>query len=211
MLYFIFDLNGITTAESNQGRNSKKDYKPAGKRIAPALIAGRGKHPSMTKVFLLLSVLCLSTGCTTKIAQMTAQQRSERLASERGRLPQLTDPVAQTKSYIKISQLLVTFAADAIRNGQAGQMTDLMEQYSAAVQNARDAIVASLRDAERRPAGYKDLELSLRAQLRLLQDINKLLLSEERAPVENAITTASSVRNEMLLLLFPQSQVQASR
>ena len=165
----------------------------------------------MTKVFLLLSVLCLSTGCTTKIAQMTAQQRSERLATERGRLPQLTDPVAQTKSYIKISQLLVTFAADAIRNGQPGQMTDLMEQYSTAVQNARDAIVASLRDAERRPAGYKDLELSLRAQLRLLQDINKLLLSEERVPVENAITTASSVRNEMLLLLFPQSQVQASR
>jgi hypothetical protein len=165
----------------------------------------------MARHSLLLLSLFLSFGCTAKIVQMTARQRSERLARERGRLSELTDPVALTKSYITISTILLTFTSEAVREGDTGVVRTLIDQYIAAVQRARDTMVMSNRDAERRPGGYKELEIALRGQLRFLEDINKQLVLEERKPLADAIATAVSVRDEMLRLMFPQAQMRASR
>lgn len=137
---------------------------------------------------------------------MTATQRGERLAVERARLPELTDPVAKTKSYITISHLLLSFASEAVREGDITDMSALMDQYVATIRSARDTMVQSDRDAERRPAGYKDLEIALRGQVRLLQDVGVQLLAEERQPMDRAREAATSVREEILRLLFPQAK-----
>lgn len=58
------------------------------------------------------------------------------------------------------------------------------------------------RDPTRRPAGFKDVEIAL-PQLRSLRDIAGMLSFDERAPVERAIDIVTSVREELLRLLFP--------
>jgi hypothetical protein len=149
--------------------------------------------------------LCLlaTWGCAARIAQMSAKQRSERLAAERGNLTEVTDPVSRTRSYITISEILLSFASEAIRDGAIGDVKPLMDQYIMAVEGGRDAIIDSGRDAERRPDGYKDLEIAMREQLRLLEDMSRKLSLDDRKPIEGAIAAATSVRDEMLERLFP--------
>jgi hypothetical protein len=165
------------------------------------------------KMQLLIPTLCLSltSGCAARFAEMTVEQRSLRLASERAKISQVTDPVAKTKSYIAISEIVLTFVSDALRSGATGDIPVLMEQYIAAVRGGRDTMVESRRDAERRPGGYKDLEIAVRGQLRALQDMSRQLVFDERKPIEEAIAAATSVREDMLRLLFPQSRPSASR
>jgi hypothetical protein len=156
----------------------------------------------------LISMLCvvLASGCAARFAEMTVEKRSQRLATERARVARLTDPVSKTKSYITISEILLTFASDAISSGSSGELPGLMEQYSMAIDGARDTMVESRRDAERRPGGYKDLEIAVRGQLRVLQDLSRQLIIDERKPIETAIETATSARDDMLRLLFPRSR-----
>jgi hypothetical protein len=135
---------------------------------------------------------------------MKAAERAELLATERGRLSELTDPVERTKAYILISDILVSFASDAVKDGTIEELGVLMDQYVAAIQSGRDTMVAARRDPERRPQGYRDLELALRRHTRLLRDIGTLLLVDQREPLERAATTAASIRDELLQLLFPQ-------
>src|SRR5262245_56552131 len=160
----------------------------------------------MKKLLFTVFCLLLNCGCGARIAEMSAKQRSERLATERGRIADLADPVAKTKSYIKISEVLLSFAVDAIREGTTGDIKSLMDQYINTVEAARDTMIMSTRNPERSPGGFKDLEIAARVQLRLLQDIQQQLAFEERKPVENAIAVATSIRDDMLRLLFPQSR-----
>jgi hypothetical protein len=145
-----------------------------------------------------------------RLTKMKAAKRAELLATERGRLSELTDPVERTKAYILISDILVSFAADAVKDGTIEELSILMDQYVGAIQSARDTMVTSRRDPERRPQGYRDLELALRGHTRLLRDIGTQLLVDQREPLDRAATTASSIREELLQLLFPQKSRSAN-
>ena len=81
-------------------------------------------------------------------------------------------------------------------------LAPLLNEYTTAVQSAPDAIMNSDRDPTRRPAGFKDVEIALRQQLRSLRDIAGMLSFDERA-VERAIDIVTSVGEELLRLLFP--------
>jgi hypothetical protein len=60
------------------------------------------------------------------------------------------------------------------------------------------------RDAERNPAGYKDLEVSLRQQIRYLQEMARSVAFDDRAPVEAALNRAETIRDEMIRKIFPR-------
>jgi hypothetical protein len=153
--------------------------------------------------FCLMFLAVFYSGCATRIVEMKPLQRSELLATEQGRLLELTDPVSRTKSYITISEVLLSFASDAARDGLTPAVNRRLEQYVSAVQNARDTLVMSDRDARRHPAGFRDLEVAARHHLQLLHDLRSRAIPENRKSIEDAITEASSVRNEMSALLVP--------
>jgi hypothetical protein len=164
------------------------------------------------KLFLLIT-LCfgfISSGCAARLGRLSDAQKSERLATEKGRLSDIKDPVERTKSYITISRFLLDFIAGAARDHDVEALGSLADQYTSAIRSARDTIVGSDRDATRKPAGYKDLELTLRQQSRRLEDISRSLSFDERAPITRARETADSIREELLRLLFPQSQKSRS-
>jgi len=68
---------------------------------------------------LLMFLLFLCPGCATRIGEMKPLLRSELLATEQARLSELTDPVSRTKSYITISEVLLSFASDDLIGGGA--------------------------------------------------------------------------------------------
>jgi len=152
----------------------------------------------------LLSLQFVVSGCAAKLGRMNDAQKAERLALERGRLSSLTDPVTKTRSYITISTILLDFAAAAGHDGQMETMTSLLDQYTDAIRSALNTMVKSNRDADRQPAGYKDLDLALRQQVRILTDLNKVLSFDQRPLVEEALRTATLTREQVLRLLFPK-------
>ncbi len=164
---------------------------------------GRSEKGPVRKVLIVaLNLQLLLSGCAARLGKRTDSQTAERLASEKGRLSALKDPIERTKSYIKISQFLLLFIGGAARDHDTDALAPLLNEYTTAVQSARDAIMNSDRDPTRRPAGFKDVEIAL-PQLRSLRDIAGMLSFDERAPVERAIDIVTSVREELLRLLFP--------
>ena len=140
---------------------------------------------------------------------MTDAQKSELLATERGRLLDLTDPVEKAKTHITISEILLDFAGTAASNGQSDEMETLFPQYIAAITAARDVLLDSGRDAQRNPEGFRDLELSLRQQIRRLEDMSRLLTVDQREPVTAALAQATTIRDEMIRALFPRQPLQS--
>jgi hypothetical protein len=153
-----------------------------------------------------LCCLIVLTGCGVRLTRQTAAKRAERMATERGRLSELTNPVERTKSYIVISDILLSFASDAVNDGTIEELGVLMDQYVSAIRAARDTMVASKRDPERRPQGYRDLELALRSHTRSLRDLSTQLLVDQREPLDRAAAAASAIREQLLQLLFPQQK-----
>jgi hypothetical protein len=155
-------------------------------------------------IVIVLLVFCLVSGCAMRLARMTDTEKAERLAAERSRVHKLKDEVAKTRSYIIISEILLDFASSALRNNDLTNLQKVLQEYATAIVAARDTMWDSDRDALRHPAGYRDLELSLRGQLRRLRDMSTALPFNDRSAVEAALQRATSARNDMLDRLFPQ-------
>jgi hypothetical protein len=146
----------------------------------------------------------LMAGCGVRLSRMNDQDKAERLATERGRLQELTNPVEKTRSHILISAILLDFAGAAMAENNLDGMRTLLNQYVTTITAARDVMTDSDRDAERNPAGYKDLEVSLRQQIRYLQEMARSVAFDDRAPVEAALNRAETIRDEMIRKIFPR-------
>ncbi len=154
---------------------------------------------------LIVLMFCLQlgvAGCAMRGGgRASANQRGERLAIERGRLSELADPVARTKSYIVISDLLLSFAADAAREQAHDDFRGLLMEYGRTIRTARETIVNSERRPDREPQGYTDLEGALRRQVQTLQGFRRNVDPRDEEPLDQGIQVASSIREEMKHLL----------
>jgi hypothetical protein len=144
--------------------------------------------------------ICLLTGCAIK-SRRNSTARGERLAIEKGKLTETTDPIARTKSYVVISDLLLGFAADAARDQAQDDFHGLLNEYIRAIRAARETIVNAERPSGRQHQGCSALEVALREQMKTLQDLSGKLGSADQEPLNQAIQAASSIREEMLAML----------
>lgn len=154
-----------------------------------------------------LLVVMLAFGLTSCAARselnlLEADKRLERLEKEREKLKRETDPVGRTKTQIKISEILLTLVGDAIQTGDLEMMEHRLDEYVSAIQDAHQTMVKTGRDANKKPKGFKDLEIALRRHVRQLEDFGGALTLDEREPVEKAKEQASDIRDDLLKALF---------
>ena len=154
------------------------------------------------RLFILLIVLA-TTSCTIRTASLQQiDKRLERLDREREKLKRTTDAVDRTKIDINISEILLTFVSDAVRSGEPEVLGKRLGEYVDAIEDAHQAMMKTGRDAHRKPKGFKDLEISLRRQIRILDDIGRGLTFDQREPVDKARRQASDIRDDLLKALF---------
>jgi hypothetical protein len=155
-----------------------------------------------TKLFFV--AILLSGLFHTAPASVYAQQDKliERLTKERLRLQRPDDPVGRTKTQIKVADILLTLIGTSVRNNNLPEMEELLQEYVSAIQDARDTMMNSGRDAQRKAGGFKDLEIALRRHLRQLQDMGGALTFDQREPVEKARAEATEIRDQLLRALF---------
>jgi hypothetical protein len=129
-------------------------------------------------------------------------KRVEQIEKERAKLVRETDPVDRTKIQIKISEVLLAFAAEAVSKGDFIEMQRHLTEYSGAIRDAHQTMMSTGRDAHAKSGGFKDLEIALRRQLRQLDDLAGAVTYDVRDPIEKARNEASDIRDELMKALF---------
>ena len=154
---------------------------------------------------LILLIGCAAISCTAIRTSSSLQQidkRLERLEREREKLKRTTDPVDRTKTDIDISEILLSLVGDAVRTGEPEVLGRRLGEYVDTIEDAHQAMMKTGRDAHRKPKGFKELEISLRRQIRILDDIGRGLTYDQREPVDKAKQQASDIRDDLLKALF---------
>ncbi len=154
---------------------------------------------------LTVLIVLIASSCTVRTAALHPPQfdkRLERLDRERERLKRTTDPVDRTKIDINISEILLSLVTDAVKTGEPEVLGKRLNEYMETIQDAHQTMMKTGRDAHRKPKGFKELEISLRRQIRMLDDIGRGLTFDQREPVEKAKQQASEIRDDLLKALF---------
>ena len=167
---------------------------------------------AIERLLLLLVVLSLSS-CAIRTASLQAQydKRLDRLEREREKLKRAVDPVDRTKTDIAISEILLSLAADAVRTGEPEVLGKRLSEYVDTIQDAHQAMIKTGRDAHRKPKGFKDLEIALRRQIRMLDDIGRGVTFDQRDPVDKAKQQASDIRDDLIKALFGEQNAPSRK
>ena len=158
------------------------------------------KRSTGALVLLALVSAAFASGCGRRnvSSSSTPNLRGERLAIEKGRLSELKDPIARTKSYILIADLVLTFVADAAKDKDHDFFRGLLAEYGRTIKTAKETVMNSEPGRDRRPRGYTDLEPALRRQLQSLQKMKTSVDDpEDRASLDEAIRMVSSIHDEL--------------
>ena len=158
---------------------------------------------AITRLLLMLVVAAL-TSCTIRPYSLQGQfdKRLERLQKEKDKLARSTDPIDRTKTNINISEILLSLASDAIKAGEPELLDKRLTEYVDAIRDAHQTMMKTGRDAQKKPKGFKELEMALRRQIRTLEDLSRSVSFDQRDPVEKAKQEVSGIRDDMLRALF---------
>src|SRR5437016_12081824 len=132
--------------------------------------------------FSTLLIVLAVTSCAVRTVSLQPQidKRLERLDRDKEKLKRTTDAVDRTKIDIDISEILLSLISDAVKSGEPEVLGRRLSEYVEAIQDAHQTMIKTGRDAHRKPKGFKDLEISLRRQVRILDDIGKGLTFDQR-------------------------------
>jgi len=155
------------------------------------------------RLLLVLTVITLNS-CAIHMNALRGQydKRLERLQREREKLSRATDPVDRAKTDITISEILLSLASDAIKSGEPEVLGKRLAEYVDTIRDAHQTMMKTGRDAHRKPKGFKELEIALRRQIRVLDDLSHSVSFDQRDPVEKAKQEASDIREDVFRALF---------
>ena len=149
---------------------------------------------------LLLGTLPASAGPAGRDTEEKLQQR---LSRER-------NPVKRAKYEIRLGRLELDQAIAAYDHGTVELGAKLLTAYLERMRSSWQTLQASGRQAARQPRGFRELDIALREDGRLLQDVGHRVSYFDRGPIEKAGKEVDRIRSEVLRALFPALKRQAS-
>ena len=166
----------------------------------------------ITYRLLFVLILITVTSCTIRTGFFQGvDKRFERLQREKDKLNRLTDPVDRTKTDIAIAEILLSLASDAIKTGEPEALGKRLNEYVETIRDAHQTMVKTGRDAHKKPKGFKELEIALRRQIRMLEDLARGVTFDQRDPVEKAKEEASDIREDVLKALFGEQNAPSRK
>jgi hypothetical protein len=115
-----------------------------------------------------------------------------------------SDPVRRAKILANLGPLEIAAARADIRSEREEQALAVLQQYNDEVRKTAKALTAMGVDAERRPAGFRELQISLRESLRRLDDLMLALPVDEWQWFPAVQFDLSAIQNLLLDALFPR-------
>lgn len=120
------------------------------------------------------------------------------------------NPVKKAKYEIRFADLKLEQAQNAYEQGNVQLGAKLLEAYVEHMKTSWKILQESGRQAAKQPQGFKELDISLRQDVRLLEDLRHRVVYFDRGPVDEAAQDMERVRSEVLRALFPAAKPRAT-
>jgi hypothetical protein len=130
------------------------------------------------------------------LGRETEEQLLERLQREQ-------NPVKKAKYEIKLADLKLQQARAAYQQRDLELGAKLLGALVEHMKSSWKILQESGRQAAKQPQGFKELEISLRQDGRLLDDLRHRLAYLDRDPVERATEELEQIHSQVLEALFP--------
>jgi len=156
----------------------------------------------------LLSIAFLLIGAPVFFAGPPSPRQSEAEARLLARLQKARDPVKKSKVETRLARLKLRQAIEAYERGNIEQGAQLLSIYLGRIKDSWQALRSSGRNAARDPRGFKELDIELRQDARLLGDLQRRIPYFDRGPIEKAEKEVEQSRAEVMQALFPVARPQ---
>jgi len=156
----------------------------------------------------LVGVLLLAANLAVVAGSARGKESEEGLLA---RIEREQNPVKKTKLKIRLARLKLSQASEAYLDGEFAEGQRLLEAYLACMQSAWQVMRNSKRRATKSPQGFKELEIALREDGRLLEDLQHRVPYFHRAPVETMTKEVEGIRTEVIRALFGLSQPSVAK
>lgn len=156
----------------------------------------------MVRGRLIILPVCLTfvgivlAGTPAAMGRDTEQQLLERVQSE-------PNPVKKAKEEIRLANYKLSHIKDAYSQGNVEEGAKLLSTFVDIMKTTWKILQDSGRTAAKQPQGFRELEISLREDVRTLQDLARVVSYFDRAPLENAVQELEHMHDEVLKALFP--------
>lgn len=122
------------------------------------------------------------------------------------RIQRESNPVRKAKYQIRLSRVKLLQAIDAYDRGKLDEGRRLLSAFLEQIRQSWQTLEASGRGAVKQPQGFKELDIELREDARLLVDLAHRVSFVDRDPIEKARLEAEHIREEVLRALFPSER-----
>jgi hypothetical protein len=139
--------------------------------------------------------------CWDGFVRSDDEKLKKELLRQQERLNRENSPVGKAKVLVKISDLHLQGAAHAVKTGFS-EADRFLVQYTESVNQALGVLKSSGRNAQKNPDGFKQFEISLRKQLRLLDDLKSRYPYDQVETIDRAIQAAKSAHEDMFEEIF---------
>jgi hypothetical protein len=150
----------------------------------------------LSVALLLIGVPALPEGAASAPRSDTEAQLLARLQAEH-------DPVKKSIEESRLARIKLQQAIQAYGQGNVEQGVQLLSTYVGRIKDAWQILRSAGRNAVRNPRGFKELDIELREDARMLEDLKRRTSYFDRDPIDKAEKEADEVRFEVLQALFP--------
>jgi len=148
-------------------------------------------------------IACLLIGVPVFLAVLYAAPRSEKEEHLLARVQNETDPVKKSKGQTRLARIKLDQAIQAYDHGKFELGAQLFSVYLGRIKDSWQTLKHSGRNAARSPQGFKELDIELREDVRLLDDLEHRTSFYDRGPLEQTGKEIEQLRAEVLQALFP--------
>jgi hypothetical protein len=138
---------------------------------------------------ILLAGLCA-------MGRESEEQLRQRIRSE-------PNPVKKAKDEIKLASLELSQVHDAYSQGHIEAGAKLLGTFNETMKTSWKLLQNSGRKASKQPEGFRELEISLREDVRSLEDLGRTVSYLDRPPLETTAQDLERLHGEVLHALFP--------
>ena len=149
-------------------------------------------------------MLKIWTAAIAVLALFVSLAAQDRMAAELARYDQETDPVRKARALTKLGDDQIDEARKQLKAGDDVASLHTLEQYRDEIRHTAEALKATGLDAEKKPAGFKELQISLRESVRRVDDLILSLPVDKRPFFRDVRTDLVKTQNELIDALFPR-------
>jgi hypothetical protein len=159
----------------------------------------REAFPSKMKAQAKIRIAVI--GALALCAPLAAQ---DRFAESLAKYQNETDPIRKSRALVKLGDEQVDLAKRQLKADDEVASLHTLEQYRDEVRDTVAALRGTGVDAERKPAGFKELQISLRETIRRIDDLILTLNVDKRPFFREVRNDLFTYQNELIDDLFPR-------